>query len=89
MTQGTADDRAVSGPFDRLDAQLRRDGYRPGRPAADVAADDQLLCTLQACRRCRATRLDYRPYLRFAGDGLRSRYRMLAVCRRCGEAEEF
>jgi hypothetical protein len=88
MTQGTADERAVSGPFVELDAQLRIDGYRPGRPASHIAADDELVCTLHACRRCRATRLQYRPYLQSAQNGPR-RYRMLAVCRLCGEAEEF
>ncbi len=89
VAQETTRRTAVTGPFADLDAQLRLDGYRPGRPAAFIAADDQLLCTLQACRRCRTTGLDYRPYLRPGDDGARPGYRMLAACRECGEAVEF
>jgi hypothetical protein len=80
---------AVVGPFAELDAELRRAGYRPQRPATAIAVEDELVCSLHACPACRTAGLDYRPYRRPAQPGERSGYRVLAVCPGCGRAEEY
>ena len=78
----------MQGMLTDLDRRLRSDGYRPGSPSAEVAAADAGVCAQIACRRCRLFGLDYRPYVR-TPSGRDVPYRPLAVCRLCGQAEEF
>ena len=77
------------GSLQELDRRLRSDGYRPGSLSAEVAAADAGVCAQSACPDCRRPGLDYRPYVSAAADGGRVGYRALAVCDRCGRAEEF
>ena len=71
---------------DSLTARLRAQGFTPGPPphvAAFGAVIDQQLCLEMGCSGCDNRGLECRPFRRGR------RYRVLAVCLRCGHAEEF
>ena len=78
----------MQGSLSELDHRLRSAGYRPGSPSAEIAAADAGVCARIACSDCLRAGLDYRPYVGASGNG-RLDYRPLAVCDRCGRAEEF
>ena len=73
--------------FAEVDSALRRDGFEPRPPSAEVAAQDEGTCRRLSCARCRTPGLAYRPYLRPGSSG--TRYRALAVCLACDAAVEF
>ena len=69
-----------------LAGALGKEGYRPGPPAGlteEAGRIDAEACLEMLCPHCRAAGLDYRPYHKGRS------YRALAVCKRCGFAEEF
>jgi hypothetical protein len=72
-----------------LDAHLRAEGFRPGAPTAEVAAQDEGVCARSACARCGSPELRYRPYVRRADNRPGGRYRAFAFCRVCGHVREF
>jgi hypothetical protein len=72
-----------------LDMHLRAEGFRPGAPTAEVAAQDEGVCARSACTRCGSPNLRYRPYVRTADAGPAARYRAFAFCRVCGHVWEF
>ena len=76
--------------FANIDRRLRAEGFEPRSPSGEVAAQDEGICVMLACRGCRRAGLAYRPYLaaRF-GRRSRERYRPLAACDDCGQALEF
>ena len=78
----------MEGTVSELDRRLRSAGYRPGSPSAEVAAADAGVCARIACSDCLRAGLDYRPYVGPRDAGTVG-YRPLAVCSRCGQAEEF
>lgn len=68
-----------------LRGQLRAEGYQPGTPwhlPASVTAIDRYVCRRLRCAKCRQ-RCKYRPYCKGRS------YRVLAICRACGWAEEM
>ncbi|MBY0525071.1 MAG: hypothetical protein K2R98_16825 [Gemmataceae bacterium] len=68
-----------------LEADLLAAGFRAGPPPyckTRVLATDRLACRKMICGNCRHRGLDHRPFHRSLI------YRALAVCRRCGAAEE-
>lgn len=76
--------------FADIDRRLRAEGFEPRSPSGEVAAQDEGICVMLACRGCRRAGLAYRPYLtpRF-GRRSRERYRPVAACDACGQALEF
>jgi len=86
----TAEGVAVLETFADLDRRLRAEGFEPRSPSGEVAAQDEGICVMLACRGCRRAGLAYRPYLtaRF-GRPPRQRYRPVAACDDCGQALEF
>ena len=76
--------------FADFDQSLRAEGFEPGAPSGEVAAQDEGICVRLACPECRRPGLVYRPYV---NDRFRRRsrrcYRPLAVCGGCGQALEF
>ncbi len=67
-------------------AAMSRDGFRRGPPAglAPMATDvDRRACLDMQCGQCQNRGLRYRTFHKGAS------YRVLAVCPRCGFAEEF
>jgi len=76
--------------FADLDRRLRAEGFERRAPSGEVAAQDEGICVMLACRGCRRGGLAYRPYLtpRF-GSAPRERYRPVAACEDCGQALEF
>jgi hypothetical protein len=73
-----------------LERRLRAEGFEPRSPSGEVAAQDEGICVVLACRGCRRAGPAYRPY-RTARFGRRSRerYRPVAACDDCGQALEF
>jgi hypothetical protein len=86
----TARGEAMLETFADLDQRLRAEGFEPRSPSGEVAAQDEGICVMLACRACRRAGLVYRPYLtaRF-GRRSRERYRPVAACDDCGQALEF
>jgi hypothetical protein len=76
--------------FADLDRRLRAEGFERRPPSGEVAAQDEGICVMLACRGCRRAGLAYRPYVT-AGVGCppRGRYRPVAACDNCGQALEF
>lgn len=76
--------------FADLDRRLRAEGFERRAPSGEVAAQDEGICVMLACRGCRRAGLAYRPYL-IPGVGCppRGRYRPVAACDNCGQALEF
>jgi hypothetical protein len=76
--------------FADLDRRLCAEGFEPRAPSGEVAAQDEGICRMLACRGCRRAGLVYRPYVT-AGGGCppRARYRPVAACDDCGRALEF
>jgi hypothetical protein len=73
-----------------LDQRLRAEGFELRAPSGEVAAQDEGICVMLACRRCRRAGLEYHPYLTTrAGSPPRQRYRPVAACDDCGQALEF
>ena len=76
--------------FVDLDRRLRAEGFERRAPSGEVAAQDEGICIMLACRSCRRAGLAYRPYVT-AGVGCPTRggYRPVAACDNCGQALEF
>jgi hypothetical protein len=75
-----------------LDARARAllaDGFVPGAPSAAAAEIDCQVCSDADCPGCGHHGLDYPPFFRPALRGAPSSYMALAVCRACGQVEEF
>lgn len=70
--------------------QLYEDGYMPGRPSTEAASIDAGVAAQSRCGECGQYGLDYEPFINLAirttGSG---GYRALAVCPKCGAAQEF
>jgi hypothetical protein len=80
----------VLGTFAELDQRLRAEGFERRVPSGEVAAQDEGICLMLACRGCRRAGLAYRPYMAdHVGRRRRARYRPFAVCDHCGQAVEF
>jgi hypothetical protein len=75
--------------FADLDRRLRAEGFERRAPSGEVAAQDEGICFMLACRRCRRAGLAYRPYVAAVGCQPRARYRPVAACDDCGQALEF
>lgn len=76
--------------FADLDRRLRGEGFEPRAPSGEVAAQDEGICFMLACRRCRRAGLTYCPYLsQRCGRRSREQYRPVAACADCGQALEF
>jgi hypothetical protein len=75
--------------FADLDRRLRAEGFEPRSPSGEVAAQDEGICVMLACRGCRRAGLAYRPYLTARRRRSRERYRPVAACDDCGQALEF
>jgi hypothetical protein len=80
----------VLGTFEDLDQRLRAEGFESRAPSGEVAAQDEGICVMLACRGCRRAGLAYRPYMAArVGCERRERYRPVAACDNCGHALEF
>jgi hypothetical protein len=76
--------------FADLDRRLRAEGFERRTPSGEVAAQDEGICVMLACRGCRRAGLAYLPYLTAGvGSPPRARYRPVAACDDCGQALEF
>jgi hypothetical protein len=76
--------------FADLDRRLCDEGFERRAPSGEVAAQDEGICRMLACRSCRRAGLAYRPYVTTAaGSPPRTRYRPVAACDNCGKALEF
>jgi hypothetical protein len=76
--------------FADLDRRLRAEGFERRTPSGEVAAQDEGICVMLACRGCRRAGLAYHPYLTAGvGSPPRARYRPVAACDECGQALEF
>jgi hypothetical protein len=80
---------AVLETFADLDRRLRAEGFEPRAPSGEVAAQDEGICFMLACRNCRRAGLTYRPYLARFERRSREHYRPVAACDDCGQALEF
>jgi hypothetical protein len=73
-----------------LDRHMRAEGFERRAPSGEVAAQDEGVCAMLACRACRRGPLTYRPYVATASACQpRARYRPVAACDNCGQALEF
>ena len=75
--------------FADLDRRLRAEGFERRAPSGEVAAQDEGICLMLACRGCRRAGLAYRPYATATGCPPKGRYRPVAACDHCGHALEF
>ena len=72
-----------------LEQHLRSQGFSPGAPSAEVAAQDEGVCERSACNRCGAVELAYHPYVHRTSKRFAARYRAFAMCLACGHIREF
>jgi hypothetical protein len=60
-------------------------GFRPGAPDGETLAIDRAVCRESRCCDCGAVGPAFRAFIhRKTGE-----YRCFAICRRCGNVEEF
>ena len=79
----------MAGKQSLLDAHLKAQGFRPGAPSSEVAAQDEGVCERSACARCGASELEYLPYVQGKSKRFATRYRAFAMCLSCGHVREF